>query len=113
MGLIGPACTPRKGLSGRVLIGRGLTPTSPSSKHRGPQPHTHTRHQAHDDTQRGNTNSHPLSGSQAPNHTPPTPTPSNHIRRGPTAFCPFFVHIAQTITLRTVHAGVTHPRDTL
>ena len=25
MGLIGPACTPRKGFSGRVLIGRGLT----------------------------------------------------------------------------------------
>src|SRR6185437_9387400 len=35
MGLIGPACTPGNGLSGRVLIGRGLTPNTKThrSKH--------------------------------------------------------------------------------
>src|SRR5581483_4428176 len=53
MGLIGPACTPRKGFSGRVLIGRGLTqpnthvPKRTSSRlasttrFTGPQPHHH------------------------------------------------------------------------
>src|SRR6185437_12881807 len=35
MGLIGPACTPGNGLSGRVLIGRGLTQNTKThrSKH--------------------------------------------------------------------------------
>ena len=48
MGLIGPACTPGNGFSGRVLIGRGLT--KPSND-------TLQEHRRRD--------SHPLSGSQA------------------------------------------------
>jgi hypothetical protein len=58
MGLIGPACTPREGFSGRVLIGRGLT-------------HPETPHQqaSYEDTATQRF-SHPLPGSRTPHHPP-------------------------------------------
>src|SRR5581483_3790707 len=57
MGLIGPACTPRKGFSGRVLIGRGLT-----------QPNTRVPKRTTGTSHRG--------GRQAPSATPPPAPPA-------------------------------------